>query len=281
MDFFGGIYPENLGNAWSNLTMIISNGWEESTNSILFFSQLPNWSRYPWRASQDSSECFLSHRWLRHSAAGALGAVESMAITFWRRNFMGRCQATKWKRTKHITFFSTWWFWICFLSLPRFLVTWSYLINISQLGWFNHQLVLVVPSFFFQCVWVQKLHKIQSTTSHPNWMIFFQSLGSQGGLEKKGSSLSAKQAFNRMHPGGFWPLSGTCGFTLATYSCPIFSGKKRQTVPVKQLCKFVVGEVFVLVLRSKIWVTALLGGGLRFKNRTASNAHNFEHFVVG
>ena len=46
------------------------------------FSQLPNWSRYPWRASQDSSECFPSHCWLRNSAVGAPGAVESMAITF-------------------------------------------------------------------------------------------------------------------------------------------------------------------------------------------------------
>ena len=95
-------------------------------------------------------------------------------------NFMGRRQATKWKRTKHITFFSRWWFQGIFLSLPRFLRRWSYLVNISQLGWFNHQLVLVVPSsFFFQSISVQKLARNSvKKTFHPKigWY-FFNPLG--------------------------------------------------------------------------------------------------------
>lgn len=148
---------------------------------IQFDKHLPNWSRYPERASQDSSECLLSHRWLRHSAVGAPGAVDEYGHHLLTEKFHGK------ERTKNITFFSRWWFQnIFFISLPRFLGRWSYLINISQMGCFNHQLVLVVPSsFFFQFVSVQKLPEIQSKTSHPKIGWYFFTLGSRGVLEKR------------------------------------------------------------------------------------------------
>ena len=40
------------------------------------FSHLPRWSADVHKLREDSSECFLSHCWLRHSAVGEPGDVE-------------------------------------------------------------------------------------------------------------------------------------------------------------------------------------------------------------